>query len=192
MNFKKLLSISFIVIFFYLIFHHLQLLIYSGNFFSDQINTYAYSIYMPHGLRILFFLIYGYRCMPGLLIAHFFGSLSNDMIGTTLISNFDLIYSILIPTICVPLSALIIEKFSNDNQNKFTMPYLVLITILSTFINGFTTNVLRYYLVYDENYDRLIDELLGYFIGDISGVIIIVFSYLVLKRIFIISVDKNN
>jgi len=147
---------------------------------------------MPHGLRILFFLIYGYRCMPGLLIAHFFGSLSNDMIGTTLISNFDLIYSILIPTICVPLSALIIEKFSNDNQNKFTMPYLVLITILSTFINGFTTNVLRYYLVYDENYDRLIDELLGYFIGDISGVIIIVFSYLVLKRIFIISVDKNN
>ena len=114
------------------------------------------------------------------------------MIGSTLISNFDLIYSILIPTICVPLSALIIEKFSNDNQKKFTMPYLVLITILSTFINGFTTNVLRYYLVYEENIDRFFDELLGYFIGDISGVIIIVFSYLVLKRIFIISVDKNN
>ena len=130
--------------------------------------------------------------MPGLLIAHFFGSLSNDMISTTLISNFDLIYSILIPTICVPLSALIIEKFTNGNQNKFTMPYLVLITILSTFINGLTTNVLRYNLVYDKNFDRFIDELLGYFIGDISGVIIIVFSYLVLKRIFIISVDKNS
>jgi len=192
MNIKKLFSISFIVIFFYVIAHQLQLIIYSGNFLTNQINTYAYSIYIPHGLRILFFLIYGYRCMPGLLIAHFFGSLSNDMISTTLISNFDLIYSILIPTICVPLSALIIEKFTNGNQNKFTMPYLVLITILSTFINGLTTNVLRYNLVYDKNFDRFIDELLGYFIGDISGVIIIVFSYLVLKRIFIISVDKNS
>ena len=89
MNIKKLFSISFIIIFFYIIAHQLQLIIYSGNFFSDQINTYAYSIYIPHGLRILFFLIYGYWCLPGLLIAHWFGSLSNDMMGYTLISNFD-------------------------------------------------------------------------------------------------------
>ena len=192
MNIKKLFSISFIVIFFYIIAHQLQLIIYSGNFLSDQINTYAYSIYIPHGLRILFFLIYGYRCLPGLLIAHFFGSLDNDMIGSTLVSNFDLIYSILIPTLCVPLSALIIERFCNAHQNKFTISYLISITILSTFINGFTTNVLRYYLVYNENVDRFIDELLGYFIGDISGVVIIVIGYLILKRIFIISVDKNS
>ena len=69
---------------------------------------------------------------------------------------------------------------------------MVLITILSTFINGFTTNVLRYYLVYEENIERFINELLGYFIGDISGVVIIVLGYLILKRIFIISVDKNS
>ena len=192
MNIKKLFSISFIVIFFYIIAHQLQLIIYSGNFLSDQINTYAYSIYIPHGLRILFFLIYGYWCLPGLLVAHLFGNLSNDMISNTLISNFDLIYSILIPTICVPLSALIIEKFGKNHLNKFTMSYLTTLTILSSFINGFTTNVLRYYLVYDENIDRFIDELLGYFIGDISGVVIIVLGYLILKRIFIISVDKNS
>ena len=192
MSIKKLFSISFIVIFFYTIAHQLQLVIYSGNFLSDQINTYAYSIYIPHGLRILFFLIYGYWCLPGLLIAHFFGSLSNDMIGSTLILNFDLIYSILIPTFCVPLSALIIKKFYKDHQNKFIISYLISITILSTFINGFTTNVLRYYLVYDENIGRFIDELLGYFIGDISGIAIIVLSYLILKRIFILSVDRNS
>ena len=135
MNIKKLFSISFIVIFFYTIAHQLQLVIYSGNFLSDQINTYAYSIYIPHGLRILFFLIYGYWCLPGLLVAHLFGNLSNDMISNTLISNFDLIYSILIPTLCVPLSALIIEKFGKDYLNKFTISYLISITILSTFIN---------------------------------------------------------
>jgi len=130
--------------------------------------------------------------MPGLLIAHFFGSLSNDNISSTLISDFDLIYSIIIPTICVPLSALIIEQFYKAHQNKFTISYLISITILSSFINGFTTNVLRYYFVYEENIDRFIDELLGYFIGDISGVIIIVLGYLILKRMFIISVDKNS
>ena len=187
MNFKKLLSISFIAIFFYLIFHHLQLLIYSGNFFSDQINTYAYSIYIPHGLRILFFLIYGNWCLPGLFIAHFLASFSIEWS-----SYFDLSYSVLIPTFCVPLSALIIEQFYKTYQNKFTISYLISITILSTFINGFTTNVLRYYLVYEKNIGRLIDELFGYFIGDISGVIIIVLSYLFLKRIFIISVDKKS
>ena len=192
MNIKKLFSISFIVIFFYVIAHHLQLIIYAGNFLSDQINTYAYSIYIPHGLRILFFLIYGHRCIRGLLIAHFFGSLSNDNIGSTLISNFDLIYSILIPTICVPLSALIIEQFCKAHQNKFTMSYLISITFFSTFINGFTTNILRFYLVYEKNIDRFIDELLGYFIGDISGVVIIILGYLILKRMFIISVDKNS
>ena len=90
------------------------------------------------------------------------------------------------------MSALIIEKFVKDHLNKFTITYLILITILSTFINGFTTNVLRYYLVYDENIGRFIEELLGYFIGDISGVVIIVLGYLILKRIFIISVDKNS
>jgi integral membrane sensor domain MASE1 len=187
MNIKKLFSISFIVIFFYIIAHQLQLIIYSGNFLSDQINTYAYSIYIPHGLRILFFLIYGYWCLPGLLIAHLLASFNIEWS-----SFFDLSYSVLIPTICVPMSALIVEKFIKNIQNKFTMSYLFLITILSTFINGFLTNVLRYYLVYDENIGRFINELSGYFIGDILGVIIIVLGYLILKRIFIISVDKNS
>ena len=90
------------------------------------------------------------------------------------------------------MSALIIEKFVKDHLNKFTITYLILITILSTFINGFTTNVLRYNLVYEKNIGRFIDELLGYFIGDISGVAIIILGYLILKRIFIISVDKNS
>ena len=187
MSIKKLFSISFIVIFFYVIAHQLQLIIYSGNFLSDQINTYAYSIYIPHGLRILFFLIYGYWCLPGLLLAHVLASYSIEWS-----SFFNLIYSVLIPTLCVPLSALIIKKFYKDHQNKFIISYLISITILSTFINGFTTNALRYYLVYDESINRFINELLGYFIGDISGVIIIVLGYLILKRIFIISVGKNS
>ena len=185
MNIKKLFSISFIVIFFYIIAHQLQLIIYSGNFLSDQINTYAYSIYIPHGLRILFFLIYGYWCLPGLLLAHVLASYSIEWS-----SFFDLSYSVLIPTFCVPVAALIIEKFKNEIENKFTITYLVLITVLSTFINGLITNILRYCFVNVHDRERFFDELMGYFIGDISGVVITILSFLILKRIFILSIEK--
>ena len=185
MSLKKIFSTSFIIIFFYLVFHHLQLLVYSGNFFSDEINTYAYSIYMPHGLRILFFLIYGYWCIPGLLIAHILASLNIEWA-----SYLDLSYSVLIPTFCVPVAALIIEKFKNEIENKFTITYLVLITVLSTFINGLVTNILRYCFVNVHDRERFFDELMGYFIGDISGVVITILSFLILKRIFILSIEK--
>ena len=185
MSVKKLFSISFIVIFFYSIAHQLQLIIYSGNFLSDQINTYAYSIYIPHGLRILFFLIYGYWCLPGLLLAHILASYSIEWS-----SFFDLSYSVLIPTFCVPVAALIIEKFKKEIENKFTITYLVLITVLSTFINGLITNILRYCFVNVHDRERFFDELMGYFIGDISGVVITILSFLILKRIFILSIEK--
>ena len=187
MSLKKLFSISFIIIFFYLLLHHLQLLIYSGNFFSDQINNYAYSVYMPHGLRILIFLIYGYWCIPGLLIAHILASLTNEWT-----SYFNFSYSVLIPTFCVPIAALIIEKFKQEINNKYTVTYLVLMTVLSTFLNGLVTNILRYYFVNVHDREIFFDELMGYFIGDILGVAIIILGFLILKRIFILSVDKSS
>jgi hypothetical protein len=38
--------------------------------------------------------------------------------------------------------------------------------------------------------ERFFDELMGYFIGDISGVVITILSFLILKRIFILSIEK--
>ena len=57
MSSLRFFSITLIVFFIYVFIHLLQLEIYSGNFFSDEINTIAYSIYIPHGWRILSFLI---------------------------------------------------------------------------------------------------------------------------------------
>ena len=96
----------------------------------------------------------------------------------------------MIPTFCVPVATLIIEKFKKETENKFTITYLVLITVLSTFINGLVTNIFRYCFVNVHDRERFFDELMGYFIGDISGVVITILSFLILKRIFILSIEK--
>ncbi|WP_440697579.1 hypothetical protein [Candidatus Pelagibacter sp. HIMB1709] len=180
---KKFLSIVFITFFSYLILHHFQLLVYSGNFFSEELNAYAYSVYMPHGLRILFFLIYGFWSIPGLLIAHFVASL-----GTDFINSFHQLLSITIAAICVPLSALVLEKTFKEIENKFNLKYLIFLTLLSAFINGFFTNFYRYLTIFEKDLVRFCDEFFGYFVGDILGVILIVSSYLVIKRIFLLSI----
>ena len=66
----------------------------------------------------------------------------------------------MIPTFCVPLSALIIEKLCIAHQNKFTISYLISITILSSFINGFITNVKWYLNLSRIQLKRFLRELL--------------------------------
>ena len=183
MSLKKFLSIIFIIFFSYLFLHHFQMLIYSGNFFSKEVNAYAYSIYMPHGLRILFFLIYGFWSIPGLFIAHFTTSL-----GTDFLTTFNGLFSLIISTFCVPIGALILEKTFKETENKFNLIYLLSLTLISTFINGFFTNFYRFLTIFEKDLTKFLDEFLGYFVGDISGVILIVFGYLIIKRIFLLSI----
>jgi hypothetical protein len=184
MTLKKILSIQFIIVFCYFCVHDLQMHIYSGNFFSEKINTYAYSVYMPHGLRILFFLIYGFWSIPGLLLAHIITSLGIDFV-----TSFNVIFSLIISTFCVPLSALFLTRFFKEIKNKFNLEYLFFLTLISTFINGFFTNLVRYFLVFERNLSIFFQEITGYFVGDLLGVISIILGYLFIKRIFLISIN---
>jgi integral membrane sensor domain MASE1 len=147
-------------------------------------NTYAYSVYMPHGLRILFFLIYGFWSIPGLLLAHMITSL-----GTDFVTSLNEIFSLIIATFCVPLSALFLTRFFKEIKNKFNLEYLFFLTLISTFINGFFTNLVRYFLVFKRNLSMFFEEITGYFVGDILGVILIILSYLIIKRLFLISIS---
>jgi len=180
---KKFLSIQFVIIFCYFFVHHFQMYFYSDNFFSEEITSYAYSVYMPHGLRILFFLIYSFWTIPGLLIAHVITSL-----GTDFMSSYNIIFSLIISTFCVPLSALFLIGFFKEIKNKFNLKYLFFLTLISTFINGFFTNLIRYFVIFEKNSSIFFSELIGYLVGDFFGVILIVLSYLIIKKIFIASI----
>ena len=55
MSLKKFISITVVVSFVHVLIHIIQVQIYSGNFFSKDFNTIAYSIYMPHVQEFYFF-----------------------------------------------------------------------------------------------------------------------------------------
>ena len=190
MSLKKFISITVVVSFVHILIHIIQVQIYSGNFFSKDFNTIAYSIYMPHGTRILFFLIYGFWSIPGMFLAHIINGFNNDeFIALDLI----MIEAIFISVFCVPVASLFFRNFFQDiykNQNFFTPSYIISLTLLSAFINASLTNLLRLVTRFNYDLDRFLSEFFGYFFGDILGVVVIVFMFLILKRIFIISVEK--
>ena len=192
MSLKKFISISVIVSLFQVLIHLLQIQIYSGNFFTDDFNTIAYSIYMPHGTRILFFLIYGFWSIPGMFIAHIINEYNNHgFIGF----DFIMIVVILISVLSVPLACLILRNFFKDIQstlNLFIPSYLISLTLLSSFINASLTNLLRLTARFDNDLDRFLSEFFGYFFGDILGVIVIVMLFLIIKRIFLLSIEKKT
>ena len=190
MSLKKFISITVVVSLVHILIHIIQVQIYSGNFFSKDFNTIAYSIYMPHGTRILFFLIYGFWSIPGMFLAHIItGFHNNGFIALDLI----MIEAILIAVFCVPLASLILRNFFKGiktAKNLFIPSYIISLTLLSSFINASFTNLLRLVTKFNYDLDRFLSEFFGYFFGDILGVIVIVFMFLILKRIFLTSIEK--
>ena len=190
MSLKKFISITVVVYLVHILIHIIQVQIYSGNFFSKDFNTIAYSIYMPHGTRILFFLIYGFWSIPGMFLAHIINGFHNDgFIALDLI----MIKAIFISVFCVPLASLILRNFFKGiktAKNLFIPSYMISLTLLSSFINASFTNLLRLVTKFNYDLDRFLSEFFGYFFGDILGVIVIVFMFLILKRIFLTSIEK--
>ena len=190
MSLKKFISITIIVSLTHILIHTIQIQLYSGNFFSEQFNTIAYSIYMPHGTRILFFLIYGFWSIPGMFLAHIITGFNSDGF---IAFDFIMFVTILIAIFCVPVASLFLRNFFQDiykNQNFFNTSYIISLTLLSAFINASLTNLLRLFTIFNYDKDRFLQEFFGYLFGDILGVILIVFMFLILKRIFLISVEK--
>ena len=190
MSLKKFISITVVVSLVHILIHIIQVQIYSGNFFSKDFNTIAYSIYMPHGTRILFFLIYGFWSIPGMFLAHIITGFHNDgFIALDLI----MIEAIFIAVFCVPVASLILRNFFKGiktAKNLFIPSYMISLTLLSSFINASFTNLLRLVTRFNYDLDRFLSEFFGYFFGDILGVIVIVFMFLILKRIFLTSIEK--
>ena len=190
MSLKKFISITVVVSLVHILIHIIQVQIYSGNFFSQEFNTIAYSIYMPHGTRILFFLIYGFWSIPGMFLAHIITGFHNDGF---IVLDLIMIKAIFISVFCVPLASLILRNFFKGiktAKNLFMPSYMISLTLLSSFINASFTNLLRLVTRFNYDLDRFLSEFFGYFFGDILGVIVIVFMFLILKRIFLTSIEK--
>ena len=187
---KKFFSITIIVAIGYIALYQIQLLIYSGNFFTNEYDSFAYSIFIPHGWRILAFLIYGYKYIPGMLIGHLYTGfyLSGDFETFTL----TFLISIIIAVFCVPIAALFLNLKFKELVSNFNSKYILYLTIISALINSLSVNFLRFFSNFNLNAERFISELFGYLVGDILGVLFIICLYLIIKRLFYLSIDETN
>jgi hypothetical protein len=186
----RLFSITIIVAIGYIVFNQIQLLIYSGNFFTDEFNTFAYSIFIPHGWRILAFLIYGYKSIPGMLVGHLYaGYYVGDNFQNLSLTFFT---AIIIASFCVPAASYILKEKFKDLLNNFDTKYILFLTIISALINSLSVNFLRFFADYDFSAKRFTAELFGYLVGDIFGVVLIIFIYLIIKRLFYLSIEVDK
>lgn len=186
---KKFLSITLIVSIGYIALHQIQLSVYSGNFFSNKFNTFAYSIYIPHGWRVLTFLIYGNKCILGMLIGQFFTGFYLDNNLETI--NYELLLAIIIAALCVPTAGFILKKRYKVSINNFNTKYIFILTFVSASINSVLVNFIRFFSNTDFNEEVLISELFGYFVGDVLGVILIVCLFLIIRRLFYLSIEEK-
>jgi len=147
---------------------------------------------MPHGIRILFFLIYGFWSIPGMFLAHTITAFNNNEF---IAFDFILIIAIIISVFCAPVASLFLRNFFKDiyiTQSFFTPSYLISLTLVSSFINASLTNLLRLFTIFNYDTERFLTEFFGYLIGDTLGVILIVMLFIILKRIFLLSIEKNS
>jgi len=147
---------------------------------------------MPHGIRILFFLIYGFWSIPGMFLAHTIAAFDNNEF---IAFDFILIIAIIISVFCTPVAGLFLRNFFKDiyiTQSFFTPSYLISLTLVSSFINASLTNLLRLFTIFNYDTERFLTEFFGYFIGDTLGVLLIVLLFIILKRIFLLSIEKNS
>ena len=187
---KKFFSITAIVAIGYIVLYQGQILIYSGNFFTNEYNSFAYSVFIPHGWRILAFLIYGYKSIPGMLIGHLYtGFYLSDDFQTFTITFF---ISIMIAVLCVPIAAFFLKGQFKELVSNFNSKYIIFLTIISALINSISVNFLRFFSNYNFNAERFITELFGYLVGDILGVVFIIYLYLLIKRLFYLSIAEDN
>jgi hypothetical protein len=135
-------------------------------------------------------LIYGYKSIPGLLIGHLYAGYYVDDNFENLSLTFFI--AIIIAAFCVPAASYILKEKFKDLLNNFNTKYIVLLTIISALFNSISVNFLRFFADYDFTVERFTAELFGYLLGDILGVVLIICIYLIIKRLFYLSIEEKK
>lgn len=177
---KKIFLDNFVVFSAYLIFFLTQ----------DQINSYlrpsaefyflASLIFLPHGIRILSFLIYGYSILPGLYIAHVYTGYLVFASTPELLDHLNILMPPLVSVFSTVIAFKLINYKIKNNFINFNFNFIIKIILFTSFINSLGTNILRYF--FQVGWDlRVEKEILFYFIGDVIGAAILFYFFYLIR-----------
>ena len=155
--------------------------------FEDIKFLSAYIIYLPHGVRVIGYLVAGINILPGLFLAHLYSAIdfinfaSNDFLFI-----FGLSFG---ATICVLLSVLLLYRKTQLKFFDLKLKNILLIVILSSFINSLLSYFNRVIFKFNFGFEPetlLLPEILKFLTGDIIGALFLFFLVTGLRKLKII------
>ena len=144
-------------------------------------------VYVPHAARVLCICYFGVSAIPSLFIAHVFCTFYiGNLYGINMLDLFDLIGTSLISTLCVPIAlyalaglgfklrTLPFYKFTKDSiyLNLNNHKHIIMIAVFSAAIHSSLLYMYNYIFTISNNPDMYV----RFFIGDILGTLVTIFS----------------
>lgn len=155
--------------------------------FQDQKFLSAYMIYLPHGVRVIGYLVGGINILPGLFLAHLYSAINFVNFAS---NDFLFIFGLSIgATICVLLAVLLLYRRTQVKFFDLKLKNILLIVILSSLINSYLSYFLRVIFKFDFGFELetfLSPEILKFLTGDIIGALFLFFLVTGLRKLKII------
>ena len=155
--------------------------------FQDQKFLSAYMIYLPHGVRVIGYLVGGINILPGLFLAHLYAAINFVNFAS---NDFLFIFGVSIgATICVLLAVLLLYRRTQVKFFDLKLKNILLIVILSSLINSYLSYFLRVIFKFDFGFELetfLSSEILKFLTGDIIGALFLFFLVTGLRKLKII------
>ena len=144
-------------------------------------------VYRPHAARVICICYFGIAAIPSLFFSHIFCSIFiGDLYGIVVLDSRDLIGTSLISTLCVPIAlyalaglgfklrTLPFYKFTKDSiyLNLRNHKHIIMIAIISSAVHSSLLYVYNFIFEISNNPDMY----LRFFIGDILGTLVTIFS----------------
>jgi hypothetical protein len=179
---NKFLLITILVVVGYLIIDKFQIYLLTGINAQSSENLFASYIYLPNGFRVIIAVILGPISFIGLFFAHL-------ITGYNAIQSLNglIILASTLSTIAPYLSIYIIYKKFNVNVYEIKIDKIILLSLLSSFLNSFFSVSSR--LIFNFYETKIFStKFIQFFIGDVLGVCFLFFLIIILnilKKIFI-------
>ena len=161
MSIKKIFFFNFIIFFSYLIFYQTSMLLFNFDI------LYGNLVFLPHSIRLIAAIVFGWVVFPGLFIAH----LASSLIAGHVIDGHSLLISAN-ASLSGYFAVFLITFFKVKNLNQLTNINFSQILFVVLFAGIF--NSIGNFLIKDYFFDNIIsiNFIFSYLIGDFIGAFI--------------------
>jgi len=145
-------------------------------------------MYLPHGCKVIFFCFFGYRSLPGLLLAELichYLEFHNNGLAFFYLASFTSLISIVAAAEILKWS----KVSTGSNIHYFTRPnlanykFILLVIVLSALLSSIFTNVT---LAAFNDVAINVPVIVRFFIGDIIGALLFLFALILIFRMLLI------